>query len=455
MNFSATSGSDITQLLEYLHQSEEDGLRVDRKSATTGCIQITSIHKSKGLEYPVVFLCGLSKDFNLSDSYEKLLCDDSLGLGLYASDRDTRFRHPTIAHSAIGAKIVADTVSEELRVLYVAMTRPKDRLIMTYCVKNAAEDLTRLATLMDYCPPMLHTTGARCMGDWVLFTAMERTDAGELFVNSRKPEASRVFPDVWKISFRDDIAADFDEPTVSLEEKDEIADIDMESVRAALQFRYAHAAATSVPSKQTATQKKGRDKDREVAENTSPKERVHHNWRKPSFVESTTDGRTVGNATHLLMQHIRFRADADATYVDSEIARLVESGFLTQKHAELIDRNKVARFFCTELGRKLCTGNVIREFKFSILDDASDYAPDICDEQVLLQGVVDCALLEADGITVVDFKTDRVTADTIQSASERYRVQVQTYADALHRIYGLPIKQRLLYFFAADQFIEL
>ena len=74
---------------------------------------------------------------------------------------------------------------------------------------------------------------------------------------------------------------------------------------------------------------------------------------------------------------------------------------------------------------------------------------------MLLQGVVDCALLEADGITVVDFKTDRVTADTIQSASERYRVQVQTYADALHRIYGLPIKQRLLYFFAADQFIEL
>ena len=98
---------------------------------------------------------------------------------------------------------------------------------------------------------------------------------------------------------------------------------------------------------------------------------------------------------------------------------------------------------------------MIREFKFSVLEDGGAYDPALVGEKVLLQGVVDCALLEPDGITIVDFKTDHVTRDTIYARAEQYRPQVEAYADALCRIYGKPVKQTLLYFFKMDSFVSM
>ena len=104
----------------------------------------------------------------------------------------------------------------------------------------------------------------------------------------------------------------------------------------------------------------------------------------------------------------------------------------------------------------LCGGaTCLREFKFSILDDGRNYGEGLEGEQVLLQGVVDCALLEPDGITIIDFKTDRVTEETVDATADRYRLQVQTYADALSRIYEMPVKRKMLYFFSLDTFYEL
>ena len=115
-----------------------------------------------------------------------------------------------------------------------------------------------------------------------------------------------------------------------------------------------------------------------------------------------------------------------------------------------------AAFFATSLGKKLRQGtDHLREFKFSILDDASDYGEGLEEECVLLQGVVDCALLESDGITIIDFKTDYVTETTLPEVVERYRLQVLTYAEALSRIYEMPIKARYLYLFHLDKFVPV
>ena len=117
----------------------------------------------------------------------------------------------------------------------------------------------------------------------------------------------------------------------------------------------------------------------------------------------------------------------------------------------MVDCGAIARFFETELGKKLASGGeCLREFKFSILDDGRHYGQGLEGEQVLLQGVVDCALLEPDGITILDFKTDRVPVSGIPKAAERYRLQVQTYGEALSRIYEMPIKASFLYFFHTD-----
>ena len=121
-----------------------------------------------------------------------------------------------------------------------------------------------------------------------------------------------------------------------------------------------------------------------------------------------------------------------------------------------LDRRRIAAFFDTEIGRKLRSGTpYIREFKFSILDDGGSYGEGLAGEQVLLQGVVDCALLEPDGITVIDFKTDRVTEENLSVKIAQYRPQVETYAEALGRIFEQKIKGCYLYFFRINRFVEI
>ena len=122
--------------------------------------------------------------------------------------------------------------------------------------------------------------------------------------------------------------------------------------------------------------------------------------------------------------------------------------------APKLDRNAILKFFQTDLGRKLMSGKYIREFKFSILEDADAYGEGLSGEQILLQGVVDCALVEPDGITVVDFKTDYVTDATLNEVLARYRPQVETYSRALERIYETKVKGTYLYFFHLKKLIE-
>ena len=228
-----------------------------------------------------------------------------------------------------------------------------------------------------------------------------------------------------------------------------------EKMRQILDFRYPHQEATVAPSKQTATQRKGRIKDQEAAEN-APEPKPHgRNWRKPSFVESQVQGKTYGSAVHAVMQHIRYEACSDPEAVEQEVQRLVRERFITAELAALVDCRQIAAFFATPLGEKLRSGgNVLREFKFSILDDGSAYIAELAGEKILLQGVVDCALVEEDGITIVDFKTDRVTEATVSAAAEQYRSQVEAYADALSRIFQKKIKRSCLYFVQLGDFVD-
>ena len=135
-----------------------------------------------------------------------------------------------------------------------------------------------------------------------------------------------------------------------------------------------------------------------------------------------------------------------------EISRLVREQYITAEQEQMIDANVIANFFNTDIGRRVCTSNhVMREFKFSILVD-SDMENGNNDDKILIQGVVDCFLIEDDGITVIDFKSDNITDDEIETAVLRYRPQIETYAKALERIYQLPIKSAQLYFFALNTF---
>ena len=451
-DFEATKLRGLGEFLDFLDSMEAKGLMTAGEQSAVGAVTMMSIHKSKGLEFPVVLVCGLSREFNRESVRAQVLCDQELGLGLSAVDEENRVRYPTIAKRAIAVKTTMDSLSEEMRVLYVALTRARDRLIMTYAAGNLESELSSLTLRMDGSSPELLSRDVVCPGQWVLMAALRRTEAGELFAVGGKPEHTAPGSIPWKIRV---VSAQEETAACSQPEQQENKPARiLDWLTQGLSFRYPHAAATAAPSKQTATQRKGRDKDAEAAEHAPRAGNIL--WRRPSFVETAKDPTAYGNAVHACMQHIRFDLCKDANSVAEEIRRITQEGLLTQEQASWIPCEKIAAFFASELGQKFQSApSVLREFKFSILDDGIHYDSHLEGEQILLQGVVDCALVEADGITIVDFKTDAVTEENVQLRAERYATQIRTYAAALARIYEKPVKEALLYFFQLQTFVKI
>ena len=455
VDFEKTGRRDLEQFLEHLDSLEDKGLVTDNGQNAPNAVTIMSIHKSKGLEFPVVFVCGLSRSFNRESARAQVLCDQSLGLGLAAVDEKNRVRYPTIAKRAIAAKITTDSLSEEMRVLYVALTRARDRLIMTYASQTLEKDLADIALRMDVGDRDLLTQDAVCSGEWVLMTALRRTEAGALFALGGKPKFTAPGEPAWQIGV-------CSAPTSSgpkREQEEEISSMPsqiLEQLRNGLAYRYPYIAATQAPSKQTATQRKGRQKDAEATEHAPIKRETETRWRKASLISSAKDGAALGTATHAVMQYIRYENCTDEDSVCREVDRLVQENYITAEQGTMVDCQQISAFFDTEIGQCLRSHqNVLREFKFSILDDATHYDPSLAGEEILLQGVVDCAMVDTDGITVIDFKTDYVTDETLAQKTEHYRPQVMAYADAMARIYQLPVKKSLLYFFRLGRFVQI
>lgn len=449
--FAQSGKQDLSQFLEFLDRARERGVPPE-EGGVTDAVQILSIHKSKGLEYPVVFLSNLSAVFNREDLRANVLVDPVLGIGCSALDRESRCRYPTLAKRAIARRIDQENVSEELRVLYVAMTRAKDRLIMTDASRYLTGTLTSLAQQATLPGSPEVSRQADSLGYWVLLAAMLRTEAGAFFQAAGKPAETQVQAHPWRIQLHhlgpvEQAAAEQAPPAAE--------DIPQpEAFRQALSLAYPWQAATRAPSKVTATQLKGRTLDEEVADGTP---RRSGRFRRPEFVEQTApQGREIGVATHQAMQFLRYEACTSLEAVEQELQRLGREEYLTQRQLELVNRQWIWRFFRQELGQQLQSGqHVLREFKFSLLEDGGQLDPQLAGEKILLQGVVDCCLMEPEGLTILDFKTDRVQPGKEAEAAERYAPQVRAYGRALSRIYHLPVRKLLLYFFQTGNWQEV
>ena len=445
----------LGQFLTYLDNLQSSGMTA-ASGSSTGCVTIMSIHRSKGLEFPVVFLCALSRKFNREDLRQQVLCDPDLGLGLNVADTALRVRYPSLARRAIAAKMEQESVSEELRVLYVAMTRARDRLIMTYAAKRLDKKLQEIAARLPVAGGSALIREAVCPGDWILCTAMGRTDAGELHQLGGSPGNTRMDNNPWRIRVCQGVKREEETGAVSVNGTLPVPPAAEETIRNGLSFRYAHAVATRAPSKQTATGIKGREKDTEAAENSGGNRRQEHTYRQPSFLGGRVDSLSRGSAMHAAMQYLRFENCRSREGVAAELDRLVSAGFLTPEQGAMVDSGKIAAFFASPIGERLASGGeILREFKFSILEPGEHFGEGLDGEQVLMQGVVDCAILDPEGITVLDFKTDRVTEETAAAAAERYSGQVNVYAAALERIFRKPVIHKYLYFFHLNRFMKI
>ena len=326
---------------------------------------------------------------------------------------------------------------------------------MTYASQSLESDLQEIVLRQDFDGGELLCREATCMGDWILLSALQRTEAGQLHPLSGKPIHTRTDDHPWKISLVEGTAsgAAAGEAAVKTEQipEETIADI-----RQSLAYRYPWLAATTAPSKRTATDRKGRMKDAEAAEKAPEARNIRRKWRQPTFVTQGLSGTEYGTAMHTVLQYIAYEHCGSPEEIAGEICRLTEIGCLTKPQADCLDPETIAGFFRSELGIKLRSGVPhLREFKFSLLDEGTQYDPALAGEQVLLQGVVDCALLEEDCITVIDFKTDNVSETYLPETVDRYRPQVLTYAEALEKIYEKPVKASYLYFFRLNRFVKV
>ena len=426
-------------------------------------VSILSIHRSKGLEKPVVLVCGLSRRLNRDDLKAPVLFHPELGVGPKGLEPERMVQYPTLARQAVALRLDQEMMAEELRLLYVAMTRAREKLILSVALTAGRKTLTELGEDLTLPVSPMTLSVQPSVGHWVLLYAMTRPEA-TLLRALAGPGHDEDFPDPeigprWEICWVNDLGETRDDQNdqdgiVGKAEKAVRAD---EGPQPDLSWRYPHLALADVPSKVTATQRKGRPLDQEAAEEgmstdlPQPEPAVH----RPRFAaeERGLTAAQRGTALHQAMQYLPLTGDHSPEGVRAELDRLTREGFLTPLQRQAIRPAVLSAFFQSDLGRDMCAARECRrEFKFSLLVPAREYEPQAEEgEEVLLQGVIDAWFDDGDGITVIDFKSDRIQPGGEAQRGEEYRRQLCSYSRALEEILGRPVRRRVLWFFATGR----
>ena len=453
-SFEKTSYSGLFHFIRYMEQLEKYDIDYGETGASdenADVVRIMSIHKSKGLEFPVCFVSGLSKRFNRQDSAAPVLMDMDLGLAIDWVDPTARIRHTTLKKNVLARKLNADSMGEELRVLYVALTRAEEKLILTGTCKEdklPQEDATQGAygysalrlqeasSYYDLVLPAWQSVGRRlqiCTQEELLQAELVRASLG---YNSRQ----KLFEEAGK------------EP--------EAAEL---ALCERLQKPYAHENLAGLFVKTTVSELKKEGMQEEAAEGLTlfPEEEVVPYL--PQFVreqEETVSGTTRGSAYHRLLEIFPF--ERQETWTAEKIRTVIEEckadRRLSEEYAAAINVYKIRAFLQTPLAARMAkaarSNRLHREQPFVLGLSANRLNTDFPeDETVLIQGIIDVYLEEEDGIVLADYKTDLVKDP--KELILRYRVQLDYYEEALVRLTGKCVKEKLIYSFGLEQEITL
>ena len=399
-------------------------------------VRIMTIHKSKGLEFPVVFLCDTSRRFNDADLKQTVLIHPELGLGAKVYDASRRLEYPGLARNAIKQRLRREMLSEEMRLLYVALTRARERLFVTAAVKDPEK---KMQSMMLQCTsPMSPEVliGAQSMADWMIYAQL--CSGGDTFKLSL-------------VSAAEAAAAQDDETELPHAAPDAAL---VERLRRSLAFSYPHEAAAHLPSKVTATELKHLEPGDGEAASIAPKSQSR--FRTPRLGDDRPLTPTQrGSAAHTLLQHVDYAKTGSETALREELSRLTEQKFLTPRQAESVDLGCILRLFASPIGRRIMNaGRLWREFKFSLLCPAEKFFPGGEGESVLLQGVIDCMIEENGEITIIDYKTDRVRGGEALERARSYAKQLEAYAYAAQRMTGRPVRECVLYFLYSGEIVR-
>lgn len=429
---SIDDGFSIYDFVKFLDKIDHKKVVIPSGLKSGDSVKIVTMHKSKGLEYPVVFLADIAKKFNEMDMKKPLIMHNKLGIALKYIDDDNIVTYPSLMQKVIKMKITHENVSEEMRILYVAMTRAKEKMYV-FCTVNDAQK-TFEKWLLDSEPIECNS-----FQSWFGMNIVKLPSAKiyyEQFEITDNVKINHDLEDFFKCRYIDKFE------DISVKIQDESVKKDFEIVN----FKYPYENCAKIPSKITAT-----------AINAMEMDKKHETIKKPSFLtEKKLSATEIGIANHIVMQFIKFENCANISDIKQEVLRLYEQKFITQKQYECVSPQKIHSFINSEIGDRLQKSQeVVREFKFSLLANASEFYDTTGQEKVLLQGVIDCFFIENDKIILIDYKTDFVNASNIDEVSQTHKIQFDIYQRAIEEIFDKKVSEKYLYYFKTEGFYQV
>ena len=480
--FEKTSYFGLFHFIRYMEQLEKydvDYGEADTLDENADVVRIMSIHKSKGLEFPVVFVSGLSKRFNMQDANQSLIVDMDLGVAVDYVDSGRRIKNKTLRRAVLSAKMKEDNLSEELRVLYVALTRAREKLILTAVLDKAEEkwELSRMTgqeklTYLDFCEagsymdfllPILPKTGIA-----VTTLGTEDLVAEEIREQLRMGDRRELLQRV----------TDGKTPLPGDPEENERK---LAKLRERFAYAYPYPGLQKLYTKTTVSELK-------IAAMAEKDEAAFHTFEEKEVVpyipafrreQEKVSGAVRGNAFHRTMELLDFSylfmesglfAGCPGTYeeyrqgLDTDrlqvrlkefLQRETASLRLTEEYAQAVSLPKIRHFLEQELAYRMWRafeqGLLHREQPFVLGIDAKRLDQDLPEgEKVLIQGIIDVFFIENGEIVLLDYKTDVI--DSLQALWNRYSVQIQYYEEALTKLMQLPVKERILYSFYLEKY---
>ena len=447
-------------------------------------VRIMSIHKSKGLEFPVVFLCGTGKQFNLMDLNKNILYHDELGFGPDFVDLEKRVSIGTIAKEAIKKKMKLETLSEEVRILYVACTRAKEKLIITGTVNNIQKSIEKWVSSasLDYnlILPSEILKGKSYL-DWIGMSLCQHNDGKVLREKiAISNEISKDDNSKWDIKLwkRSDIVVNNEDGKLEEEKEVKLSILEEEydkdvygEVDKRLSYKYPLKESTKLKSNISVSDLKKRNAEfiDQHVESINIEEVESKNNRTiitPKFLqeEKGLTAAEKGTAVHFVMKKIDLDKVSSIHEIKDQIQYLYENDFILEEEMKAVNPSKILNFFKSDLGKMMTElhkegKKIYRELPFyteiSSVNIDNTLSEEYENEKVRLQGIIDC-FFEYNGESILlDYKTDYVSKDNEAELQKKYIKQLDYYSDAVFKITGKKVSKRYLYSFYLEKVIEI
>ncbi|MCL2388209.1 MAG: UvrD-helicase domain-containing protein [Defluviitaleaceae bacterium] len=484
IEFEETSLKGLFHFIRYIERLSEAGnvasaVEPSSESTYNNKVRLMTIHKSKGLEFPVVICAFLAKKFNIDDERRPVILHSAEGVGPYYVNTKLRTRSNTIARFSLARLTRRENLSEELRCLYVAMTRAKELLILTGRAKNLQKSMEKWQDHLGNVKttlPMYYRRSASSYLDWLMPCLLRKQEESEtLFklTTHEAQEAQPLFADEMSSLPPERLEASNSEaaqplftdspPQEHLEASDseERNAINNEEATNLLPYILPESS-PALPSKLAISEIR---RMYDITPDSSSHKTQPPSFEPPMFIqaESGITSARMGSVLHKIVEHMDFHQHTTAATIEELIATLTQKNLLTPDEAKAVNRAKIKKLANSRIAERLRkaaeNSKLYRETPFVLALPASQLYPaqeNATHEKILVHGIIDCHFEENEKIIAIDFKSDSIPASTpLSEWAEIHRIQMEIYAQALTKATGKPVSEILLYAFARGEEVAL